>query len=309
MNKILDSKEIKKLKKELPRNVSDVINTHKYVRSKINLAKFNYEKKYIKILTIFLFLSFINVNKVLSETISKIEINGNDRISDETIELFSEVSVNDNINKNIINDILKNLYKTNFFKDVKISFNNNVLLIDVVENPIIEKIEYRGIKANKILDALQENALIKSRNALNEIVLKDEKSRLQNVLKNLGYYEATLEIFSEQKNNLVNLIFEFNLGEKAKIKKISFVGNKIYKDNKLKRIIASSEYKYWKFLTGRKFLNENIIELDKRLLASFYKNNGYYNVKVNSTFAKLIDDNKFELIFNIDANNKVFLEI
>ena len=264
------------------------------------------KKKYIKILTIFLFLSFINVNKVLSETISKIEINGNDRISDETIELFSEVSVNDNINKNIINDILKNLYKTNFFKDVKISFNNNVLLIDVVENPIIEKIEYRGIKANKILDALQENALIKSRNALNEIVLKDEKSRLQNVLKNLGYYEATLEIFSEQKNNLVNLIFEFNLGEKAKIKKISFVGNKIYKDNKLKRIIASSEYKYWKFLTGRKFLNENIIELDKRLLASFYKNNGYYNVKVNSTFAKLIDDNKFELIFNIDANNKVF---
>ena len=264
------------------------------------------KKKYFKILTIFLFLSFINVNKVLSDTISKIEINGNDRISDETIELFSEVSVNDNINKNIINDILKNLYKTNFFKDVKISFNNNVLLIDVVENPIIEKIEYRGIKANKILDALQENALIKSRNALNEIVLKDEKSRLQNVLKNLGYYEATLEIFSEQKNNLVNLIFEFNLGEKAKIKKISFVGNKIYKDNKLKRIIASSEYKYWKFLTGRKFLNENIIELDKRLLANFYKNNGYYNVKVNSTFAKLIDDNKFELIFNIDANNKVF---
>ena len=264
------------------------------------------KKKYFKILTIFLFLSFINVNKVLSDIISKIEINGNDRISDETIELFSEVSVNDNINKNIINDILKNLYKTNFFKDVKISFNNNVLLIDVVENPIIEKIEYRGIKANKILDALQENALIKSRNALNEIVLKDEKSRLQNVLKNLGYYEATLEIFSEQKNNLVNLIFEFNLGEKAKIKKISFVGNKIYKDNRLKRIIASSEYKYWKFLTGRKFLNENIIELDKRLLANFYKNNGYYNVKVNSTFAKLIDDNKFELIFNIDANNKVF---
>ena len=74
-----------------------------------------------------------------------------------------------------------------------------------------------------------------------------------------------------KKNNLVNLVFDFNLGKKAKIKKISFVGNKIYKDNKLKRIIASSEYKYWKFLTGRKFLNENIIEFDKRLLLIFTK--------------------------------------
>ena len=186
------------------------------------------------------------------------------------------------------------------------SFKNNILTVKVVENPIIDNIEYKGIKANKILEALKEGALIKSRSALNETDLKKEKFRLQNILKELGYYEATLEILSEEKNNLVNLVFDFNLGKKAKIKKISFVGNKIYKDNKLKRIIASSEYKYWKFLTGRKFLNENIIEFDKRLLTNFYKNNGYYNVDINSTFAKLINDNEFELVFNIDAKKKVF---
>ena len=264
------------------------------------------KKKYFKIIIIFFILSFFNIHKVLSDTIGQIDVNGNDRISDQTIKLFSGVKINDNINKNIINDILKNLYKTNFFKDVSLSFKNNVLTVNVVENPIINNIEYKGIRANKILEVLKEDALIKSRSALNETNLKKEKFRLQNILKELGYYEATLEILSEEKNNLVNLVFDFNLGEKAKIKKISFVGNKIYKDNKLKRIIASSEYKYWKFLSGRKFLNENIIEFDKRLLTNFYKNNGYYNVDINSTFAKLVNDNEFELIFNIDAKNKVF---
>ena len=137
---------------------------------------------------------------------------------------------------------------------------------------------------------MKQDALIKPRSPYNEIIVKKEKLRLQNILKEIGYYESNLEIYSKKKsNNLINLVYDFNLGEKAKIKKISFVGNKIFKDNKLKRVIASSEYKFWKFLSGRKFLNEEIIEFDKRLLTNFYKNNGYYNVKVNTTFAKIIE--------------------
>jgi len=265
------------------------------------------KKKFFKILIPFLFFSFFNINLLSANIISEIQINGNDRISDETIKLFTNISLNDELDKDIINEILKNLYETNFFEDVKISFKENILLITVVENPIIEDIEYKGIKANKILDALKQDALIKPRSPYNEIIVKKEKLRLQNILKEIGYYESNLEIYSKKKsNNLINLVYDFNLGEKAKIKKISFVGNKIFKDNKLKRVIASSEYKFWKFLSGRKFLNEDIIEFDKRLLTNFYKNNGYYNVKVNTTFAKIIEDNEFELIFNIDAKNKVF---
>jgi len=265
------------------------------------------KKKFFKILISFLFFSFFNINLLSANIINEIQINGNDRISDDTIKLFTNISLNDELDRDIINEILKNLYETNFFEDVKVSFKDNILLITVVENPIIEDIEYKGIKANKILDALKEDALIKSRSPYNEIIVRQEKLRLQNILKEIGYYESKLEIYSKkQPNNLISLVYDFTLGEKAKIKKISFVGNKIFKDNKLKRVIASSEYKFWKFLSGRKFLNEEIIEFDKRLLSNFYKNNGYYNVQINTTFAKIIDDNKFELIFNIDAKNKVF---
>jgi outer membrane protein insertion porin family len=74
----------------------------------------------------------------------------------------------------------------------------------------------------------------------------------------------------------------------------------------LRSLIASEEYKFWKFISGKKFLNENLVNFDKRLLTNFYINNGYYNVKINSSFAKLVTDENFELIFNIDAGEKIF---
>ena len=263
--------------------------------------------KFIKIFLIIFYFFIFNFNYSFADEVKKIEIIGNDRISSDTIKLFSEVTIKDNINKKDLNLIIKRLYETDFFKNISVSFENNILSIQVEENPIIENIDYQGIKAQKILLALKENALIKPRSSYNEIELKNEKKRLQSVLKKLGYYRAKIEIYVEnEKNNLVSLVYKFDLGNKAKIKKISFVGNKIFKDKKLRRVIVSSEYKFWKFLTGRKFLNEDIVEFDNRLLTNFYKNNGYYNVQVNSSFAKMINEDEFELIFNINANSKVF---
>ena len=260
----------------------------------------------IKIISVS-FILFFCINNSFAAILEKIEINGNNRVSSETIKLFSKVSLKDNINKENLNEILKNLYDTNFFEDVNVSFNNNILIINVIENPLIENINYEGIKSNKIINSLKENALIKSRTSFNEVLLKKEKNRLNKKLNELGYYNANLEFTVEDRdNNLVNITLKFDLGRKAKLKKISFVGNKIFKDRKLRRVIASSEFKYWKFLTGRKYLNMDLVEFDKRLLTNFYKNNGYYNAKINSSFAKLISNNEFELIFNINANSILY---
>ena len=113
-------------------------------------------------------------------------------------------------------------------------------------------------------------------------------------------------MINQTQNNLVSITYNIDLGKKSKIKKITFIGNKGFKDKKLRRIITSTEYKFWKFISGRKFLNQSSVFFDEKLLMNFYKNNGYYNVKINSSFAKLIDDNNFELIFNINSGAKVF---
>ena len=264
--------------------------------------------KYIKVLfkSFFLILFFLS-SYGLSDTLNKIIIIGNDRISDETIKLFISTNINDEINDVKLNNILKDLYETNFFKDISVKFDNQTLSIIVLENPIIENISYNGIKSNRILEIIKQGTLVKQRSSYNESMINKEKIKIESILKNLGYYNSSLDILIDQtQNNLVSITYNIDLGKKSKIKKITFIGNKVFKDKKLRRIITSTEYKFWKFISGRKFLNQSSVFFDERLLKNFYKNNGYYNVKINSSFAKLIDDNNFELIFNIDAGPKIY---
>jgi outer membrane protein insertion porin family len=123
----------------------------------------------------------------------------------------------------------------------------------------------------------------------------------------MGFYFAKVEPSLELLDkNLLNINYNIDLGEKAKIAKITFVGDKIFKDRKLKSIIISEEYKFWKFISGKKYLQEQIIDFDKRLLKNFYLNKGYYNMKINSSFAKSTNNEEFELIYNIKPNQKIF---
>ncbi|MDC0240007.1 outer membrane protein assembly factor BamA [Candidatus Pelagibacter sp.] len=258
-------------------------------------------------LKIIIFVLFFFSSNAFSNNLKEINVIGNDRISDETIKLFIGVKKNEQINNNRLNIILKDLYNTNFFENINISFENQILLVEVKENPIIENIFYEGIKNKSILEIVKKETFIKSRSSYNERLLKKEKLNIQNILKNLGYYKSDLDILIEQsKNNLVNITYQIDLGKKSKIKKITFVGNKVFKDKKLRRVITSSEYKFWKFISGRKYLNKNVVYFDERLLKNFYKNNGYYDVKIKSSFAKVIDEENLELIFNIESGSKIF---
>jgi outer membrane protein insertion porin family len=267
---------------------------------------FNIINKYLYINFISLFLIFSNV---YADSIKSITINGNERIPDETILMFSSININDNFNQEISNLVLKSLYQTNFFKDVNLKFIKNNLIINVVELPIIENIEYKGIKAKRIKEILFNNLNLKNRSSYNEFLLKKDKEQLVFTLRELGYYFSTVDIYVDKlDNNKVNLTYQIDLGKKAKIKKISFIGNKIYKDGKLKSLITSEEFKFWKFISGKKFLNQNIIKLDERLLKNFYLNKGYYNVEIYSSFAKLINDDEFELVYNINANQKYYFD-
>ena len=255
---------------------------------------------------ILFYLSFLTTNS-LSDKVNKIDVNGNDRISDETIIMFSSVSINDDIDENSLNIIIKNLYGTDFFKNVSVKFDKNILEIIVIENPLIENIKYNGIKSETIKSKFTQNLRLKSRSSYSELTLKKDKDLILNNLKELGYHFSTVDVFVKNLDeNKVEIIYDIFLGNKAKIKKITFIGDKVFKDNVLKRIIVSEEYKFWKFISGKKYLNSNLVDFDKKLLTNFYLNNGYYDVKINSSFAKLINEENFELIFNINANNKFF---
>ena len=261
-------------------------------------------KKYlVTLITYFLLFSTLSN----AENIKNIVITGNDRVSDETIKIFSSINIGDEINSDKLNKIIKNLYETNFFENISVNFENHELLITVKENPVINKILINGVKSKTMMETITKNMLLKSRSSFSDYLLDKDRLEILKELKNMGYYYSKIEILQELKeNNSLDLIFNINIGDKAKIKKITFTGNKIFKDSKLKSIIISEEFKFWKFISGKKYLNENIILIDNRLLKNFYLNQGYFNAEINSSFARLIDNESFELIFNINANERIF---
>jgi len=264
---------------------------------------------YFNKFTQFFLLLFFFSTHAFGEIIKNIQINGNDRISSETIVLFSEVNINDNINENDLNLILKKLYKTNYFKNIVLKISSKTLIIEVIEQPIIENVQFKNIKNKEIIKEIKDNLKLRNRNSYNQFLFNEDSNRIISLLKVKGYYFAkiTPSIISLD-NNKINIIYDVDLGDKAKISKIRFIGDKIYKDKKLRNIITSEETKFWKFISGKKYLNENLIKFDERLLKNFYLNEGYYNVVINSTFAKLKSNDQFDVIFNINANKKFYFD-
>ena len=262
----------------------------------------------IKIFLLSFLLNFLVFSSFsFSEIIKKIEITGNNRISDETILMFSNVDTGQSVKNNKINKILKDLYNSNFFNNVSVKIEKNTLFINVDEAPLIKDIKITGVKAEKFKKLIRDSLILKARGPFNDFLLTKEKNIIRSQLKTAGYYFSNVDPSIELlDDNMVSIDYVVDLGEKSKIGKISFIGDKIFKDSKLKSVIVSEEYKFWKFISGKKFLKEEIIEIDKRLLKNFYLNKGFYNVKINTSFAKLIDKNEFELIFNIIPNQKIY---
>ena len=241
-----------------------------------------------------------------AEIIKDIVVNGNKRLSKESIIVFGNLEVNKDYNQKKLNLIFKDLYSTNFFKDIELKIKNSVLIINVNENPIIEELEINGIDNDKLTETLIDIIELKSRKSYIEIIFLKDLNLIKNTIKSSGYYFAEIKtsLIKNEDQNSVRLIYDIDLGDKAKISEISFIGNKKIKDRKLSNVITTEEAKFWKFISNRTYLDNQRIELDKRLLAGYYKDKGYYNVEIQNSFVEFKDNGSFKLIFKIDAGNK-----
>ncbi len=254
----------------------------------------------------FIILIYFSVAK--AEFVNNIVVKGNDRVSSETIILLGDIEKDKKYTDSILNNIINELYKTNFFSDIKLEISNGTLLVEVTENKIIQSIEINGIKANKIKDLIKENITLKNKSPYNEFFVARDLNIIKNSLKTIGYYFVDVKsTIIENNNNTVNLIYDVELGDKAKIDKIIFLGNNNFKDNKMRKIIVSEEDKFWKFISNKKYINRSRLDMDKRLIKNFYLNNGYYNVTVNEAFAQYTEKGEFILTYNINEGSKYFI--
>ena len=245
---------------------------------------------------------FIILTNVTFAEIKKINIVGNARVSTATIESLVDKKIN-NIDTIYINNLTKKIYDTDFFSDVKISFNQDVLTINVAENPIVNFFYINGVKDSD-LDQVNKIITLKENNIFSSSKLKKDIEATREFLNASGYYQATIvpEVIKID-NNQINLIINIDKKEISKIKNIYFIGNKHFSSSQLLEVISSAEDGWWKFFSSSA-LSEQRIEYDKQLLKEFYKNKGFFDAQIESAFASVDKNNNFSLTFSVNSGKK-----
>ena len=254
-------------------------------------------KKFI----IILILSFFSITSLLAEIANNIKIQGNKRISAETIKVYGNIELGKNYNEVEINKILNNLYATEFFQDVKVSISNNELNIEVREYPFVDQLVIVGEAAKKYRDQIKKIIKTKEKRPFLKPNLSKDIELIKMLYSSAGYNSAKIEIKTKEvSNDQIDILIEVDRGEKTKISSINFIGNKKVSSRRLRDVIASEEDKFWKFISNKTNFSENSLNLDIRLMTNYYKSSGFYDVKINSKLAKINSKGQAELIYSID---------
>ena len=253
-------------------------------------------------MTRFIIIFFLILTNSLFAEIKKVTVIGNVRVNTSTIESLVDKKIA-NVDSIYINNLTKKIYDTDFFSDVKISFNQDVLSINVVENPIVNFFYINGIKDSD-LDQVNKIITLKENSIFSSAKLKKDIEATKEFLNASGYYQASInpEVIKVD-NNQVNLIINIDKKEISKIKNIYFIGNKFFSNSQLMDVITSSEDGWWKFFSTSA-LSEQRIEYDKQLLKEFYKSKSFYDVQIESAFASVDKNNNFTLTFSINSGKK-----
>ena len=245
-----------------------------------------------------IFFIFFNAN---SEIVKEININGNKRVSNETIKLYGDIKVNQDYSDKDLNRILNNLYETEFFDDVKVSLSNNILTVNLKEYPIVNQLIIIGEKSNKYKDQIKKLIKTKEKKSLVKSNLSKDINLIEKLYSSLGYNfakaEAKLRKIDEEN---FDLLIQIDRGEKTKISSISFIGNQNVSARRLRDIIASEENKFWKFISRNTNLSESLINLDLRLLTNYYKSLGFYDINIASNLAQIDKSGNADLVYSID---------
>ncbi len=259
--------------------------------------------------TIFILISFLFISQVNAEMINKLIIEGNKRVSDETIKVYGDITINKDISEANLNTIINNLYSTNFFKDVSAKISSNTLLIKVSEYPIVNQLIIVGEPRDSYVENIQKLISLKEKRSFIRSFLAKDIATIKSFYSSLGYNFANIDVKSKEidEGNL-DLIFEIDRGQQTKIESISFIGNKSIRSKRLKDVIASEEDKFWKVISKNTNFSKNLVSLDIRLLENYYKSIGYYDVKINSSVAEINEtDANAKIIYSIDEGNRYII--
>ena len=235
---------------------------------------------------------------------SAIVVEGNRRVEAETIRSYFRLNPGERLDSYKIDQALKALYATGLFQDVRINQSGGRLIVTVVENPVINRVAFEGNSKLKD-DQLSNEVQSKTRGTLSRPTVQADVQRIVEIYRRNGRFDARVEPkIIELPNNRVDLVFEIKEGDKTGVKKINFVGNNAYRDQRLKDEIKTSEttwIPFLSFLQSADIYDPDRTEADRDLIRRFYLKHGYADVRVISAVSVYDPNQKgFIVTFTID---------
>ena len=223
-------------------------------------------------------------------TISNLEIRGNEYTREQFIINASSLNPGSTINYpgDDIPEAIKRLYRVGLFSDVKVLIADKTtttisLVIEVTEQPRMLKYEIKGVKRSERRDLRDEIRLLAG-TAITDANIAQAKKEIDKFYKDKGLWftEVETSVKPSDVENRSILVFNVKRGKKLEVKDIQFVGADSYSDKKLrKKIKPLKEDAWWKFL-GKKTFKDEDFEEGKEKVLTFYRNNGYTDVRIVS---------------------------
>ncbi len=237
--------------------------------------------------------------------INSINVDGTQRIDIETVITYSNATEGQIYTEELGNQILKNLFETNLFSNIQISFVKNKLNIIIQENPTINLIAFKGNSKIKDEDLLIEISL-KERSVYSRSKVKKDIERMLTLYQRSGRLSTEINPMLELlDNNRVNLTYEITESDVAKVSNIIILGNSVFSSSKIKSVMKTKENTLLRILSSSDNYDPDKLDYDKQLISQFYNNNGYPEFKIISSIAQLkANSNNFEIILNVSEGEK-----
>ena len=263
-----------------------------------------------------LFSSLLPINTLYAQddknksdmTISNIIIMGNNRVTNNTILNYADVAKGDLFNTSLIQDVIKNLYETNYFDDISVTIRFNDLIIKVKEKPIISEIiltDNAIVEDEDILSALDSVGISRTSPYDKNIFDKTEQE-LVRLYFDRGRYNASIEKkITPLERNRVSIELIINEGEASTIKQINIIGNKAFDNKRILGIMKSGTKYFFEFWSSKDTYSSSILKADIAKIENYYFDRGYVRFRILSNQVNLSNDNKDIIItINVDEGEK-----
>src|SRR5436305_844891 len=249
--------------------------------------------------------SVVTAGSAVAQTASSIAVEGNRRVEADTVRSYFRVSPGERLDPIKADEGVKALFATGLFADVRYRWEGGRLVVTVVENQDISRIQFEGNKRVKD-EQLTAEIQSKPRGSLSRPTVQSDVQRIVEIYRRSGRYDVRVEPkIIERPNNRVDLVFEVTEGSKTTVKDLEFVGNRAYSNWRLRDVVKTGQSNILSFLKNNDLYDPDRIEADRELLRRWYLKNGYADVRIVSAVAEFDPRrNGFILTFTIEEGDR-----